>query len=239
MEKHSKLHNNTNFLWCQDRCLQLREHCFVAHVSVLIGILEKLPLDPNEDDNNAGDHCTEVQMRVAAVDAMAEVKCPETNLNGSKTVRIFEKFSENEEIPLVSDRYDLPSSLKETTRTKKQKSQNPVYYRITASTHIAKVPMKRLQSHTKTKMELAHYIAQKTIKCGRRNGRRVVVAWNSECIGIIEDCSYILSNQEEADANYFTCRRCYSQRYHWRTLFLSLVQVGTIEKLFFDQFFAP
>ncbi|RMX38354.1 hypothetical protein pdam_00005516 [Pocillopora damicornis] len=70
-------------------------------------------------------------MRVAAVDAIAEVKCPETNLNGSKTVRIFEKFSENGEIPLVSDRYDLPSSPKETTRTKKQKSQNPVYYRIT------------------------------------------------------------------------------------------------------------
>ena len=62
---------------------------------------------------------------------MAEVKCPETNLNGSKTVRIFEKFSENGEIPLVSDRYDLPSSPKETTRTKKQKSRNPVYYRIT------------------------------------------------------------------------------------------------------------
>lgn len=99
--------------------------------SVLIGILGKLPLDPNEDDNNAGDHSTEVQMRVAAVDAIAEVKCPETNLNGSKTVRIFEKFSENGEIPLVSDRYDLPSSPKETTRTKKQKSQNPVYYRIT------------------------------------------------------------------------------------------------------------
>ena len=59
--------------------------------------------------------------------------------------------------------------------------------------------MKRLLSHTKTKMELADYLAQKTIEFGQRNGRRVVVAWRSECKGTEEDFSHLQSNQEEAD----------------------------------------
>ena len=115
------------------------------------------------------------------------------------TSRIFEKFNNNEEIRLVFDRYDLPSSLKQGTRIKRQGGQNPVYYRITASTHLARLPMKRLLSHTKTKMELADYLAQKTIEFGQRNGRRVVVAWRSECKGTEEDFSHLQSNQEEAD----------------------------------------
>ena len=43
--------------------------------------------------------------------------------------------------------------------------------------------MKNLLSHAKTKMELADYLAQKTIEVGVHNQRRVVVAWRSECTG--------------------------------------------------------
>ena len=64
-----------------------------------------------------------------------------------------------------------------------------MYYHITLSTHIVRVPMKNLLSNAKTKMELADYLAQKTIDGEVHNGRRVVVAWRSECKGTREDFS--------------------------------------------------
>ena len=103
------------------------------------------------------------------------------------------KFGENEELRLVFDRYDIPSSLKEGTRTTRLGEQNAVHYHITPSTHIARVPMKKLLSHTMTKMELADYLGQKTIEDGVHKGRRVVVAWRSECKGTREDFSYLQS----------------------------------------------
>ena len=57
----------------------------------------------------------------------------------------------------------------------------------------------KLLSHTKTKMELADYLAQKTIEDGVHKRRRVVVAWTSECKRTREDFSYLQSNHEEAD----------------------------------------
>ena len=143
--------------------------------SALMDILEKLPVDVHEDNdtgvNQNGQH-TEVQMKVSVVDAMAEVQCldkPEwvqkcSHLADHFTNRIFQKFGENEELRLDFDRYDIPFSLKERTRTTRLGEQNAVYYHITPSTHIARVPMKKLLSHTKTKMELADYLAQKTIE---------------------------------------------------------------------------
>ena len=117
-------------------------------------------------------------MRVSVVDAMAEVQSldkPEWIRNCSHladrfTSRIFEKYSDSEkELCLVYDRY-LPSSLKGGTRIKRQEGQTPVYYRITALTHIAKVPMKSLLLHSKTEMELSDYLATMTIEYGERNG---------------------------------------------------------------------
>ncbi|KAK3708724.1 hypothetical protein QZH41_004431 [Actinostola sp. cb2023] len=178
--------------------------------SALMNILEKLPVNANDDNSSSvtqNAESVEERMRVSILDAMAEVQSldkPEWIRNCSQladhfTSRIFGKHSESEEIRLVFDRYDIPSSLKEATRVKSQGGQNPVYYHITASTHIAKVPMKKLLSHTKTKKELTEYLAQKTIECAERNGRRVVVAWGCECKGTNRDMSYLNSNQEEAD----------------------------------------
>lgn len=65
---------------------------------------------------------------------------------------------------LIFDRYDLPLSLKAATRVKRQGGQAPVSYHITDTTHIAKVPLKRLLSHTKTKMKLTIYSGQKIKK---------------------------------------------------------------------------
>lgn len=41
----------------------------------------------------------------------------------------------------VSSSHDFPLSLKSATWVRKQGDHNPVYYRVTDSTHIAKVPM--------------------------------------------------------------------------------------------------
>ena len=115
------------------------------------------------------------------------------------TCRIFEKYGDSDEIRLIFDRYDLPSSLKEATRRKRQGNQHSVYYRITSSTHIAKVTMKKLLSHANTKNELAEYFAQKTLEHAEQNGTRVVVAYGCECKGNKKDMSYLKSDQEEAD----------------------------------------
>ena len=95
------------------------------------------------------------------------------------TNRIFQKFGENEELRLVFDIHEVPFSLKEGARTTRLGEQNAVYYHITPLMHIARVAMKKLLSNTKTKMEVAYYLAQKTIEDGVQNRIRVVVAWRS------------------------------------------------------------
>ena len=76
-----------------------------------------------------------------------------------------------------------------------------MYYRITDTAHIAKVPMKRLLSHTKTKMELTIYLGQKVKEYAKHSGKQLVVAWGSECQATHEDVGHLQSNQEEADTN--------------------------------------
>ena len=149
------------FLWYQSHHLQ---NCFAVPATYTCRIVHE-----NNDTgvNKNGQH-TEVQTRVSViVDAMAEVHYldkPEWVKNCSHleyhfTYRIFQKFAENEELWLVFDRYNIPFSLKECTRTARVGEQNAVYYHFTPSTHTARIPMKKLLSHTKTKMELADYLA--------------------------------------------------------------------------------
>ena len=181
-------------------------HC--PSKSALMSILEKLPAN-TDDCRTAGQDAASQgeRMRVSVIDAMAEVQSldkPEwirscSHLADHFTCRIFEKYGDSDEIRLIFDRYDLPSSLKEATRRKRQGNQHPVYYRITPSTHIAKVTMKKLLSHANTKNELAEYLAQKTVEHAERNGTRMVVAYGCECKGNKKDMSYLKSDQEEAD----------------------------------------
>lgn len=131
---------------------------------------------------------TKVSMTMSIIDGMAEVESldkPEWIKNCSDlpdhfTRRIFEKYRGSDEIRLIFDRYELPSSLKEATRPKRQ-GNAAMYYHITPSTHIAKVSMKKLLSHVRTKKELTEYFAQRTIEIAQRIGRNVVVSWACEC----------------------------------------------------------
>ena len=113
--------------------------------------------------------------------------------------RVLNKYSESQEVRLIFDRYDIPSSLKAATIVKRQGNSDPIYYRITDTTHITKVPLKRLISHTKTKKELAAYLAKKTLDYAERQGKQFVVAWESECKATHKDVSHLRSNHEEAD----------------------------------------
>ena len=92
-----------------------------------------------------------------------------------------------------------PFSLKAATRVRQQGGQAPVYYHITDTTHIAKVPMKRLLSHRKAKMDLTIYLGQKFKEYADRSGRQLVVAWGSERQATHKDKGHLRSNQEEAD----------------------------------------
>ena len=146
-------------------------------------------------------------MKVAIVDGMAEVQSldkPEWIRNCAQLAehfsnRVMQTHNGSNEVRLIFDRYDLPFSLKAATRVRRQGSQAPVYYHITDTTHIAKVPMKRLLSHTKTKMELTIYLGPKIKEYADRSGRQLVVAWGSVCKATHKDVAHLQSNQEEAD----------------------------------------
>ena len=58
-----------------------------------------------------------------------------------------------------------------------------MYYRITDSTNISKVPMKKLLSHNKTKRELTEYLARKALAIDRAEiiEKRLVAAWGTAC----------------------------------------------------------
>ena len=73
-----------------------------------------------------------------------------------------------------------------------------VYYRITDSTHISKITMKKLLSHQNTKKELTEYLAEKTLQHAAE-GKSLVVAWGSQCKASHKDVMHLQSDQEEAD----------------------------------------
>ena len=115
------------------------------------------------------------------------------------TERVLLKYFESDELHLVFDRYDFPLSLKSATRVRRQGEQYPGYYRVTDTTHIAKVPMKRLLSHERTKMELTEYLSAKVIQRSECKGKNVIEAWGCYCQGTYFDVTHLRSSQEEAD----------------------------------------
>ena len=100
---------------------------------------------------------------------------------------------------MIFDRYDVLSSLKSATRSKRQGTQEHIYYHITDSTHIAKGTLKTFISHTKTKAELTTFLAQKVMERGEATGKKVVVAWATEFKATYKDVSHLQSDREEAD----------------------------------------
>ena len=75
-----------------------------------------------------------------------------------------------------------------------------MYYRITDSTHIGKVPMKKLWPHNKPKMENTEYPIRKALDHAEIiAGKRLVAAWGTACEAIHKNVAHLRSTQEEAD----------------------------------------
>ena len=91
----------------------------------------------------------------------------------------------------------MPLSFNTASRVSRQGRQDSIYYKITDTTHIAKVPMKRFLSYVNTKMEVTQFIARKTLERGHQSGKDVAVAWgnkgksNPQRCGI-QRCCYML-----------------------------------------------
>ena len=85
------------------------------------------------------------------------------------------------------------------TRVKRQGGQEPVYFHITDTTKIANVPLNKLLSHTKTKLEFTTYLAQKIMKQAKETQKRLVVSWRCLCKGTHRNMDYLNGDQEEAD----------------------------------------
>ena len=83
----------------------------------------------------------------------------------------------------------------------RQAGQDPVYYGISNSKHISKVPMssRRLRSHSKTKNELSGYLAEKFLDHAMKTNLRVFVAWGSQFRATHQNANHLQSDQEEAD----------------------------------------
>ena len=171
-------------------------------------ILEKLSGESSgEGTRQTSSPNAEVQFKVAIVDGMAEIQSldkPEwiktcKHLAEHFHNHLFSKHDETQGIRLIFDRYNVPSSLKSDTRTKRQGSEDPVYYRISDSTHIAKVPLKKLLSRTKTKAELPAFLAKKVKERSEALRRQLDVARGKECEATHKDMGYLQSDHEEAD----------------------------------------
>ena len=111
------------------------------------------------------------------------------------TNRLLVKYNDLQELHTIFDRYDVPSSLKSATRVK-QGGHAAIYYRITGSTHIAKVPMKKLLAHSKTKGELTTFLA-KSVK-DYANGDKSL-CHGEQNVRQRTDVRHLRSTQEEAD----------------------------------------
>ena len=147
------------------------------------------------------------QLRVAIVNAIAELFSLDktddikdcSQLAENFTSRITQKYKSSDEVCLILHRYDLPSFLKTDTRVKGQAGKDQVYYRINNSTNIAKVRMRRLMTHTKTKNELTSYLAETFVDHAGKTKQRVVVALGRTCCATHQDVDHLQSDQEEAD----------------------------------------
>ena len=54
-------------------------------------------------------------------------------------------------------------------------------------------------------MELAGYLAEKTVQHAMRHRKGLVVAWGCECLATHKDVTHLQSSQEEADTKIKFC----------------------------------
>ena len=168
--------------------------------------LEAIP--PKEGSNGAASQHKQnlSDMKVAIVDGMAEVQAidkPKSiktckDLGHHFASRIKAKFGTYNEVHVIFDDYTVKNSLKTATRSKRLGGLASVRYKITDSTKIQHVPMKKLLSHEGTKDELTMFFSEKIMHMAMKTGQQYVVASRQHVDSSFDLCCYA-SSHEEAD----------------------------------------
>jgi len=143
--------------------------------SSLMAILEELPnktgddMQP-EDTTNEGTllppkKVVSVIDGMAVVQAMGKPSWIKTCAQWADhfTAILDSKCSDYDEVHLVFDRYDLRTSLKESTHERRQSGKPVITYHVADNTPVGKVSAKQFLSSTTTKDELTVYLAKKDL----------------------------------------------------------------------------
>ena len=109
------------------------------------------------------------------------------------------KSKECDEVHVIFDRYDFPSSLKEGTRQFRQGSSRPMVYHISDDAVIGRTTLKQLLSSNINKASLAIYIASHILQCNTDSRKNYVVTSEGECKSNKLSVEHLSSTQEEAD----------------------------------------
>ena len=179
-------------------------HC--PKKSDLMKILEAIP--PKEGSNGAASQHQQnlSDMKVAIVDGMAEVQAihKPSSIKTCKDLgehfesRIKSKFGTYDEVHVIFDDYTVKNSLKTATRSKRLSGLASVRSRITDSTKIQHIPMKKLLYHESTKDELTMFFPEKIMHMAMKTGQQYVVVWRQHVDSSIDSFCHA-SSHEEAD----------------------------------------
>ena len=179
-------------------------HC--PKKSDLMKILEAIPA--KEGSNRAASQHQQnlSDMKFAIVDGMAEVQAIDkpksiktcNDLGDHFASRTKSKFGTYDEVHVIFDDYTVKNSLKTATRSKRPGGLASVRYRITDSTKIQHIPMKKLLSHEGTKDELTMFFSEKIMHMAMKTDQQYVVAWQQHVDSSFDLCCHA-SSHEEAD----------------------------------------
>ena len=163
----------------------------------LMKILEAIP--PKEGSNGAASQHQQnlSDMKVAMVDGMAEVQaidkpksiktCKDLGDHFASCIKL--TFGAYDEVHVIFDDYTVNNSLKTATRSTRLSGLASVRYRITESTKIQHIPMKKLLSHEGTKDELTMFSSEKIMHMAMKTGQQYVVEYkmkNKPNVNIVE-----------------------------------------------------
>ena len=117
-------------------------HCSCK--STMMHILEKRSGKSSTSSKGSSDVTVAINEGMAEVQSLDKPDWIKTckDLVEHFITRLFVKYNNIQQIRLIFDRYDVLSSLKSTTWSKRQGTQEPIYYHVTGSTHIVKVTLR-------------------------------------------------------------------------------------------------
>lgn len=147
---------------------------------------------------------------VAIIDGMAELHAVNKtssirtceDLAKSFVARIQNKYWKYDHIHLIFDTYKK-ESIKTATRQKRLQDMSSTQYKVSDTTNIANVSLKKFLSHNSTKDQMTEYLSKKILNISTRTGKNVVVSWRDQVRASMPEMhpslSRLMNSQEEAD----------------------------------------